>query len=161
MYITFQQVSEKMKVKKNVFPILGLFFLVIACSAYRNSKTNNSQKNMEHIFGETSLEKYGNDTICQTSPSNSYILCRRTSKDSLLNPNSLTKFFVFSKAEQKIIYEDAIAGVQISWRNDTLLLINQQKGIISSTADPGKIQYFIDLKNHTKIPIDRISYNNK
>jgi len=140
-----------------LFIICNILFVFFACTVNRSGKHGISLNESEPAFYKLAFENFGNDTICKHSTNKNYILCQKMAKDSLLNPNALIEFFVFSKMEQKIIYKDAISGASISWNNDTLLFINKQKGIITSTIDQGKIQYYINVKNQKLLPIDKKS----
>lgn len=147
-----------MKINYLIFIIL---ILLVSCGI---SKKNNDKSNSEipnNLFKMLAFEKFQADTICIPSPERTFVLCLKESMDSKLNPNSLNHFFVFSNVKQKIIYEDTIAGARISWANDTLLLISQQKGIITSEKDSGKIKYYKDLKNNKKILVIDQNYYNK
>jgi hypothetical protein len=80
-------------------------------------------------------------------------------KEQLLNPNELVSFFVVDKKENKIVYEDAISGVSVSWKSDSELWLKTQRGIISNPTDEGKVIYYYDLKKKEKIEYNKALEN--
>ncbi len=151
-----------MNISKKIVRVFILYtlFIVPSCNINRSINPKSSNLDFYSNYKQLAFEKYQLDTLCTLSPGKSYVLCLKTDRDTLLNPNSLVMFFVFSEKKQKIVYEDAIAGAHISWENDSLLLIIQQRGIKNSMDDSGKIRYLINLNTLNKIPINKKQINN-
>lgn len=123
----------------------SLFF---ACHSSKKSVKDNSGTTNEVTYRELGYQKYKNDTIFNFSIGKSYVLCQKSIKETNLNPNVLTDFFVFDLKKNIIIYEDKIAGCEISWYSDFELYIIKQKGIIITTEDSGKNIFLFNVITH-------------
>jgi hypothetical protein len=107
------------------------------------------------IYLEIALEKFGEKVEYKLSPNKSYVLCKKMLPVPVLNPNQLIEFFVYDIQQDKIIYEDKIANVKISWHNNTQLVITRQKGYITTPTDTGKWTYIFDIQSKKKITLDK------
>ncbi|MGE4289037.1 MAG: hypothetical protein AB7E36_10125 [Salinivirgaceae bacterium] len=137
-------------------------FVLHGCGMTANKSVGSSQKtSLNQDFKSYAFEKFGEHVQMLPSPDDSYILYMAEKKEQILNPNELVSFFVVDKKENKIVYEDAISGVSVSWKSDSELWLKVQKGIISTPSDDGKVMYYYDLKKKEKIEYNKAFENNK
>lgn len=135
-----------------------IFIFILQGCGMNANKTARVSENVssEQDFKSLAIEKFGENVKMLPSPNETYILYMSDKSDHLLNPNDLVAFFVVDKNENKIVYEDAISGVSLSWKSDSELWLKIQKGIIASSSDSGKIVFYYDL-----IKKEKIEYNNE
>ncbi len=126
-----------------IFLITFLSFLVISCFPAKQYRSNADYKRI-------AFEKFGPETSFLFSTENSYVLCLKYNSESLINPQSLAEFFIFSNINNAIVYQDKIAGASFTWKSDTELRIFEQNGIIKTPLDSGKTKYMLDLNTLKK-----------
>ncbi|PKP08284.1 MAG: hypothetical protein CVU09_16480 [Bacteroidetes bacterium HGW-Bacteroidetes-4] len=137
-------------------------FILQGCGMNANKSVRLSQKSaVNQDFKTLAIKKFGEPVQILPSPDDTYILYMAEKKEQQLNPNELVSFFVVDKKENKIVYEDAISGVSVSWKSDSELWLKTQKGIISSPTDDGKVIYYYDLKKKEKIEYNKAFENTK
>jgi len=129
---------------KNILIQLFTVCLLFGCVS-TNSLRHQEALKAKKTYQQIALKKFGEKVECKLNPNKSYALCRKIIPTSVRNPNQLTEFFVYDIQQDKIIYEDKIANVKISWYNNTQLLISKQKGYITHPSDTGKVSYIFDL----------------
>lgn len=133
-----------------------LTFIFFGCGMNTNKTlrlTDNVSSGQD--FKALAIEKLGANFKLLPSPDESYVLYRSARSEQSMNPNELVAFFVVDKKANKIVYEDAIAGVSLSWKSDNELWIKTQKGNITSADDSGKLWYYYDLKKKEKIEYNK------
>lgn len=124
------------------YRIVAILIIIFAsCNSIK--KIDNAKQTEYH---KIAVKKYGKDVKYMKSPKKSYVICQKVIDINSLNPNELTRFFVYDIKNRKNIYEDAISGAQLSWNSDFEIRIEKQKGIINSTEDTGKNVYIYNLK---------------
>lgn len=129
---------------KNILIQLFTVCLLFGCVS-TNSLSHQEAFSGNKTYLHLALKKYGEKFECKLNPDKSYALCKKIIPDSALNPNQLIEFFVYDIQQDKIIYEDKMANVKISWNNNTQLLISKQKGYVTHPTNTGKVLYIFDL----------------
>jgi hypothetical protein len=94
--------------------------------------------------------KFGADTVSLKAPGEIYILCYKKNDSDHLNPNTSVEFFIFDSKKQIITYEDKVMGATFEWKSDDELIIYEQRGIIESPQDKGKVRYLLNIKTNEK-----------
>jgi len=136
---------------KNILIQLFIVCLIFGCAS-TNSLSHQETHNTKAPYLKVAQEKFGEKNECILNPNKSYALCTKVIPTPVINPNQLIEFFVYDIQLDKIIYEDKIANVKISWYNNTQLLISKQNGYITHPTDTGKRAYVFDLHSKNKIP---------
>lgn len=129
---------------KNILVQLFIVCLLFGCVS-TNSLSNNEALRAKKTYQQIALKKFGEKVEYKLNPDKRYALCEKIIPAPVLNPNQLTEFFVYDIQQDKIIYEDKIANVKISWYSNTQLLISKQKGYTTHPTDTGKASYIFDL----------------
>ena len=135
---------------KSTLFILLSFLVLFSCTNQRKNTGHKVNNTKDTSYKQIAFNKYGNDTIFIFSPKENFILCEKAIDKNSANPNTLTEFFIYDTDNNKITYEDKIAGATISWNSNTSLIITTQKGIITSPSDSGKSSYIYNLKTNKK-----------
>jgi len=135
---------------KNILVQLFILCLLFGCVT-TNSLSHQEALEVKKTYQQIALKKFGEKVECKLNPNMSYALCKKLTPAPLLNSNQLIEFFVYDIQQDKIIYEDKIANVKISWYNNTQLLISKQKGYITHPTDTGKRAYVFDLRSKKKM----------
>ncbi|RXQ92194.1 hypothetical protein EO244_11635 [Ancylomarina salipaludis] len=135
---------------KDLLFTMCLLLLMSGCGPNKQlaQVATSSSKQMYQLIAH---KKYGENAECFLNPNLSYVLCQKRNPDTQLIPNQLIEFFVYDIQKQKIIYEDKIANAEITWHNNTQLLITNQRGYITGPTDTGKWTYLFDLLTKKKI----------
>lgn len=130
-----------------------IFLLLGSLGCFNQKKIEEKPKDYKAI----AFLKFGVDTLSLKAPGEIYILCYKKNDRDHLNPNTLVEFFIFDKKKQTIIYEDKIMGATFEWKSDDELIIYEQRGIIESQQDKGKVRYLLNLKTTAKEVMDPFS----
>ncbi|PKQ63195.1 hypothetical protein BZG02_10595 [Labilibaculum filiforme] len=141
-------------IKKNLFQLFLLVFLFGCASTAQVLK--NDVDLQKKTYQQIAEEEFGEKGEYILNSNGNYVLCTKELSKPLINPNQLAEFFVYDLQKEEIIYSDKIANAKISWHNNTQLLIVNQKGYISESADTGKWTYIFDLKSKKKITVKKV-----
>jgi hypothetical protein len=128
-----------------------LFFGSIGCISHKSKEGEPKDYKTEAFL------KYGTDTVYMEAPGNMYILCYKKNGEAHVNPNILIEFFIFDNIKKTIVFEDKVMGASFEWKSKSELIISEQRGIIESKQDKGKLKYLLDLKTKEKKLMEPVS----
>lgn len=118
--------------------IIPSLSLLMSCSSFRDSNRLASQAQQD----------IGTVTDTQQSPDSRYILY--LNKDDGTNaPDFTVSFVIYDKQDQQKVYQDTLANTDVSWQNETQLLLRQQLGILTKNGQ-GYKDYILDVATGRK-----------
>lgn len=139
---------------KKYFALFISIFFLVGCAPSQKSFTE-KEINLKKL----SIEKFGTMFHLIYNGEKSYSLAVKQERAAALNPNPLLQFFVFDMREEKIVFEDNLAGGKINWKtNDQVEVIVTPE--IVSTDENNKIHgYIYDVRLKTKKDLNSPTQN--
>jgi Mn-containing catalase len=94
-------------------------------------------------------EELGKNVQRLESPAGTYTLFY--SMDTVSEAQQSVKFMVVENETDQLIFQDALANVRLSWYSDSLLLVEQQLGILQKEmSENGMRRFLLDPTNGRK-----------
>ncbi|WP_017731395.1 hypothetical protein [Nafulsella turpanensis] len=122
--------------------LLSFLLLAAACVQVKNKMTIDEQISAELGEGRQSLP----------SPAGSYTLF--LSADTLSEADKLVKLMVVEHKEEKIILQDTLANVNLSWFSNNEILVEQRLGIVQPNTSANGIRRFVlNVENGQRRPL--------
>jgi hypothetical protein len=141
-----------MRKKSFAYFIPLLFF--INCSASHKIFTE-----QEVVLKKLSMEKYGTTFHIMYNENKSYSVVVKQEKATAQNPNPVLHFFVFDLVEEKIIFEDNMAGGKIAWKNNDQIEVTVTPGTLSTELNNKIYGYLYSVTLKTKADKNSSSQN--
>jgi hypothetical protein len=147
-----------LKCKQNAYNLKRILFILIILALICTVACFSNQKLKQIVhYKDLAFQRFGADTSFLVSPGKNYVLCLKITRDQQFNPNAQDEFFIFDIVGKSEIYSDKLAGASFQWQSDYELMITEQRGIIDSRKDSGKIYYLYNVKTKKKINLQKPS----
>ena len=93
-------------------------------------------------------EKYEGQGTYLFNEDSTYVLVQKQDGLTTINPSPLVRFFVYDRAEEKVMYEGSAAGT-VAWADAHHLRIVETPGAVRD-EEPSSSGYLIDVRTGEK-----------
>lgn len=119
--------------------LLCLSFILTACVQMKSNPG----------YIEKMNEELGDDVQRVNSPAGELSLF--FSKESISDGQELLKLMVVENETEKILFQDALPNATLSWHSDSLLLVEQRRGILQKDVlDNGMSRFLLNPRTGKK-----------